>query len=136
MPTKPPTVVDLVWTGRLEFAATLPKTGMVIDSGGTAGPSPVELLGAALAGCMSVDVAHILHRGHHHVTALRSRLTAERSQETPHRFTAVALHFTLEGAVPRAAVVRAIELSREKYCSVWHSMRDDIDLQVTFDLEG
>lgn len=107
---------------------------MVIDSGGTAGPSPVELLGTALAGCMSVDLAHILTRGRHEFTALSSTLTAERAPEEPHRFTSVRLHFNIEGQVPPDAVARAIQLSRDKYCSVWHSMRSDIDLQVTFDL--
>ncbi len=134
MAPKPPTIVDLVWTGRLEFAASLPNSAIVIDSGGSAGPSPVELLGAALAGCMSVDLAYILTRGRHTFTALRSHLIGERSPDEPHRFTAVTLHFIIEGPVPREAVARAIQLSRDKYCSVWHSMRDDIDLQVTFDL--
>jgi len=131
---KPPTTVDLVWAGRLEFAANLSRTALVIDSGGSAGPSPCELLGAALAGCMSVDLAHILTRGRHKFTALRSRLTAQRSPEEPHRFTAITVHFTVEGAVPPEAIDRAIQLSRDKYCSVWHSMRNDIDLQVTFEL--
>ena len=134
MAPKSPTVVELIWTGRLEFAADFSKTAMVIDSRGDAGPSPVEMLGAALAGCMSVDLAHILTRGRHKFTSLRSKLTAERHADEPHRFTSVTLHFAIEGAVPRDAVVRAIQLSREKYCSVWHSMRQDIDLQVTFDL--
>jgi putative redox protein len=131
---KPPTVVDLVWNGRLEFAASFTKTAIVIDSGSTTGPSPVELLGAALAGCMSVDIAHILQRGRHAFTAFRSKLTASRWPDEPHRFISITLHFIIEGPVPRDAVVRAIELSRDKYCSVWHSMRPDIDLQVTFDL--
>ena len=52
MASKPPTIVDLVWAGQLEFAANLSQTAIVIDSKGQAGPSPVELLGAALAGCM------------------------------------------------------------------------------------
>jgi putative redox protein len=131
---KPPTIVDLVWAGRLEFAANLSKTAIVIDSGGTAGPSPVELLAASLAGCMSVDLAYILTRGRHVFRALRSRLVAERAADEPHRLTAVTLHFVVEGPVPEDAVTRAIGLSRDKYCSVWHSMRQDIDLQVTFEL--
>ena len=134
MATKPPTVVELVWNGRLEFSATLPHTSLVVDSSGTAGPSPVQLLGTALAGCMSIDLAHILNRGRHPFTALRSRLVAERSAEEPHRYVAIALHFDIEGQVPRDAIERAIQLSRDKSCSVWHSMRQDIDLQVTFAL--
>ena len=34
--------------------------------------------------------------------------------------------------MPGGQVERAIDLSREKYCSVWHSMRQDIELTVTF----
>lgn len=134
MATKPPTVVDLVWNDRLTFAATLSKTDMVIDSSGTEGPSPVELLGAALAGCMAIDVGHILTRGRHPFTSLRTKLVAERAAEEPHRFLSVTLHFDIGGAVPVDAIERAIQLSRDKYCSVWHSLRQDIALKVTFDV--
>lgn len=133
MAPKPPTVVDLVWTERLTFDATLRKSALVIDSSGMSGPSPVELLGAALAGCMSVDLAYILTRGRHQFTAMRSRLVGERAPDEPHRFTAVTIHFIVEGSAPPEAIARAIELSRTKYCSVWHSMRQDIDLRVTFE---
>jgi len=134
VPPKPPTVVDLIWTGRLEFAASVSKSALIIDSAGEAGPSPVETLGAAIVGCMSVDLAHILTKGRHEFRALRARLVADRAQDDPHRFVHVALTFIIEGPVPRDAVERAIQLSREKYCSVWHSMRQDIDLRVTFEL--
>jgi uncharacterized OsmC-like protein len=33
-------------------------------------------------------------------------------------------------------VERAIALSRETYCSVWHSMRQDIDFVTTFDIRA
>jgi putative redox protein len=131
---KPPTVVDLIWTGRLEFAASLSKSALIVDSAGVTGPSPVEALGTALASCMSVDLAHILTRGRHEFRALRARLVADRAPDDPHRFIHVALTFIIEGDVPRDAVERAIQLSRDKYCSVWHSMRQDIDLRVTFEL--
>jgi putative redox protein len=134
VPTKPPTIVDLIWTGNLEFAARLKDTALIVDSNGVSGPSPVEALGVALAGCMATDLVHILTKGRHEFRALRSRLTAERAPESPHRFVSVLLHFSVEGAVPADAVERAIALSREKYCSVWHSLRQDINFTVTFDL--
>jgi len=128
------THVELVWNGELEFAAHLSKTTIVLDSAGVAGPSPVETLAASLAGCMSIDLIHILSRGRHDVRALRATLEGDRASDNPKRFLAVTLHFAIEGSVPADAVTRAIELSRTKYCSVWQSMREDIDLQVTFDL--
>ena len=62
---------------------------------GAAGPSPVQALALALAGCMSVDVVHILERGRQPLRALRARLVAERAAEDPHRLVRVDLRFTV-----------------------------------------
>ena len=134
MSSTTPTLVELVWNGDLEFAARLSNHTVVLDSNGAAGPSPVEMLGAALAGWMAIELVHLLVRGRHNLRSLCAKLLAERATDAPKRYTAVTLHFAIEGSVPRDAVDRAVELSRTKYCSVWQSMRQDIDLQVTFDL--
>jgi len=83
---------------------------------------------------MSADVVFILRKGRHPLQALRARLTGQRAQEDPHRLLKVDLHFEIEGAVPAEAVQRAIALSRDKYCSVWHSLNHDIDFQVTSEI--
>jgi putative redox protein len=128
---KPPTVVDLVWVGDLRFNGTSDNASIVVDSSGIAGPSPMQALGFALAGCMTTDVVYILTKGRHPLTALRSHLVAERAQDDPHRLLKMTLQIAIEGDVPHDAVERAIALSREKYCSVWHSMRQDIEFTVT-----
>ena len=46
---------------------------------------------------------------------------------TRKRFTAFTLHFTVNGAIPGDAIQRALDLSQQTYCSVWHSLRQDID---------
>jgi len=130
--SKPPTIADLTWLGALKFSARIKDASFTLDSAGVDGPSPVGALAAALAGCMTTDVAHILTRGRHGFRALSSRLVGERLQTDPHRFTRVTLHILVEGDAPGDAVERAIQLSREKYCSVWHSMRQDIEFTVTW----
>jgi len=129
---KPPTTLDLAWIGDLKFSGTSDKASIVLDSSGVAGPSPIQALAFALAGCMAMDLAYILTKGRHVYRALRAHLAAERADEDPHRIVRVTLHFTVEGDVPREAVERAIALSREKYCSVWHSMRQDIEFDIAF----
>jgi len=126
-----PLVVDLDWTHDKRFAVTTAHHAFVVDGASVDGPSPVELLGVALAGCMGIDVSYVLARGRHEVRSLRAHLVAQRADTEPRRFTAVTIAFTIEGAVPQAAADRAVQLSHEKYCSVWHSLRQDIDLQVT-----
>ena len=134
MPARPPVIVDVDWIGDLKFAGTSGTTSMTLDSTAVAGPSPVQALGFAFAGCMATDVAHILARGRHPLRALRAHLVAERAVEDPHRIVRMTLTFAVEGEVPRDAVDRALALSREKYCSVWHSMRQDIDLTVAAEI--
>ena len=128
---KAPTVLDLTWIGDLKFSGTSHHASIVLDSAGVAGPSPVQTLAFALAGCMAMDVAHILTKGRYAYRGLRAHLEAARADEDPHRIVRVELHFTVDGDVPSDTIERAIALSREKYCSVWHSMRQDIEFTVT-----
>lgn len=130
---KPPVEVELSWDGDLRFRGHAGEAAVVLDSDGRAGPSPVQALAMALAGCMSVDVVHILERGRQPVRGLRAHLRAERADEDPHRLVRVDLRFQVTGDVPPDKVERAIALSREKYCSVWHSLRQDIEFTTSFE---
>ena len=129
---KPPTVVELTWEHDLVLSGKSGSIDLVLDSASKAGPSPMQALAFGLAACMAMDVVHVITKGRFKLLALRASLVGQRAPEEPRRFTAITLHYTITGDVPRDKVERAIELSREKYCSVWHSMRDDIDLQVTY----
>jgi putative redox protein len=129
---KPPTVVELIWEHDLVFGGTSGDVTMILDSASKAGPSPMQALAFAHAGCMAMDVVHILRKGRHDLRGLRADLTGTRANDEPRRFTAIALHYTITGAIPKEQIARAIDLSREKYCSVWHSLRQDLAFDVTF----
>ena len=133
---KPPVVADLTWTGDLRFSGTSGATGITLDGNSAAGPSPVQALVFALAGCMAADVVHMLTKGRHPLQGLRAHISGERAQQDPHRLIKADLHFDIDGAVPKDAADRAIALSREKYCSVFHSLNPDIDFRVTCDVHG
>jgi putative redox protein len=129
---KRPTVIQLIWEHDLVFAGTSGDVRMTLDSASREGPSPMQALAFALAGCMAMDVVHVIKKGRHELRGLRADLTGTRTNEVPRRFTKVELHYTLTGSIATDVVERAIELSRDKYCSVWHSLRQDIQLEVTF----
>ena len=131
---KPPLTADLLWSGGLQFGATSGAAAIVVDANGEAGPSPMQLAAFGVAGCMAADVVAVLQKGRHPLTALRVSFSGERAPEPPKRFLRMTLHFHITGAVPPAAVERAIALSRQTYCSVWHSMRRDIDFVTTFEM--
>ena len=131
-PEKPPVKLELVWEHDLVFAGTAGNVTMRLDSASAEGPSPMQAVAFGLAGCMAMDLLHILKKGRHDFRGLRADLTGIRTQTEPRRFTQIELHFTVTGQVAEDVVQRGIDLSKEKYCSVWHSMRQDIELTATF----
>ena len=129
---KPPLTLELIWEHDLVLGGQSGAATITLDSASVAGPSPVQALGFALAGCMAMDVVHILRKGRHDLKGLKVALVAERAPDDPHRLTSITLHYTLTGEVPPDQVQRALDLSHDKYCSVWHSMRHDIPFEATF----
>jgi putative redox protein len=129
---KSSTIVDLVWEHDLVLSGTSGAAKLTLDSAGQAGPSPMQALGFAVAACMAMDIVHVLRKGRHDLRGLKVALVAQRATEEPRRFTSVTIHFTITGQVPGAPIQRAIDLSRDKYCSVWNSLRQDIPLETTF----
>ena len=129
-----PVDVELVWQSDLVFKAPDGAVPLTLDSDGKAGPSPVQALAYALAGCMGMDVVHILTKGRFEVSVCRVKLHGERAPQEPRRILRAALHFALRTNAPSDKVERALALSRETYCSVWHSLRADIALDTTFEI--
>ena len=126
--------LDLEWLGDNRLRGRTGALEIVMDSPPEAGPSPVQTLAFALAGCMAMDVLVVVRRGRFALEALSAQLVAERAPGDPRRIVKVDLRFTLTGDVPEDRVERAIQLSRDKYCSVWHSMRSDIELTTSFEV--
>jgi putative redox protein len=129
---KPPAIVDLTWDSGLVLTARDGTHAWVLDGRNEAGPSPVIALAAALAGCMSIDLVAILTRGRHAVRALSAHLVGHRADDDPRRFLRIEMRFALDTDAVPDHIQRAIDLSREKYCSVWHSLRQDIELITSF----
>jgi len=131
---RPPVTVEMEWDGDLRFRGRAGERELALDGDSRAAVSPVEALVLALAGCMSSDVVHILVKGRTPPSTLTARLVAERAPEEPRRVVKVDLRFSVRGSVPPEKIERAIGLSRDKYCSVWHSMRPDIAFTTSFEV--
>ena len=61
---KPAATVQVTWSGDHVFSGVRVSGGSAItmDSSGTQGPSPIDTLLCALAGCTGVDVVDILEK--------------------------------------------------------------------------
>ncbi|MEX2273772.1 MAG: OsmC family protein [Vicinamibacterales bacterium] len=131
-PVKPPTRISLTWEGDLRFSSGPDEPALVLDSDAKAGPSPMQALGYAVLACMAMDIVHVLRKGRHPLEGLKASLVGTRAETDPRRFTRVEMTFTVTGNVPREASERAVQLSRDTYCSVFNSMAPDIEWVITF----
>lgn len=123
----------LTWQGGQRFSGTSDGgVSITMDGRREAGPSPVQAVAFALAGCMAIDVVDVIEKGRLPVKALTCDMGVFRADGTPRKITGFDLHFAVEGDVPGDRIERAIELSREKYCSVWHSLHPAIDFKTRF----
>ena len=88
----------------------------------------MEALLCSLCGCMATDVVLILQTMRVDLQGLEVLAGGHREAEPPRFFNAIELEFKISGTVPRARVDRAIQLSFDKYCSVFHTLRPDLKL--------
>lgn len=123
-------VVDLRWNGRERFAIEVGAHRFQVDGESSAGASPMQHMAVAIGSCMAIDVAHILGKMRTPPQSLDVRLAGERVAEPPRRFTRIVIDVRVQGDVPESNLERALELSRDKYCSAWATVRQDVELQV------
>lgn len=124
----------LIWSGDLQFSGQNAKGfATAIDGNTESGPSPMELLLESVGGCSAIDVVLILQKMREPLARLEVALEAERAESQPRYFTAITARFDVWGDGLNAdKVARAVNLSFAKYCSVFHSLRQDLQLTAQF----
>ena len=105
---------------------------VIIDGKSEKGQGPMDTLLLALAGCMAVDVQVILERSRVPLSGLEVEVEGLRAPAHPKRYTQIRLTYLVEGPQDehQAKLERAVDLSREKFCSVLHSLRSDIEIEI------
>ena len=130
--------VTLRWSGegdRFEGEAVGgPST--VIDGAGADAPGPMDTLLLALASCMGIDILMILQKGRVPVDDLTIDIEGDRAPEPPRRYTAIEMAVRVVGPSEDqlAKVQRAVDLSRDKYCSVFHTLRTDLEVTTSIEI--
>jgi putative redox protein len=126
--------VRLAWTGEGLVFRGGPDGGpqLTIDSHAVEGPSPTHTLLVALAGCMAVDVKMILEKSRVPVEAIEVEAIGVRAESAPRKFLSITLTYDVRGPGEDddKKVQRALDLSRDKYCSVLHSLDPGIQIEI------
>jgi len=111
------------WKGKMSFVGSS-DSGFKIDlgtspevGGDNDGFRPLELMAISLAGCTAMDVISILKKKQQKVTSFEVRVDADQAREHPKVFTSAVIEYRVTGNdLDEKAVVRAIQLSTERYC--------------------
>lgn len=124
--------ISLSWAQRgLELRAH-GRSGneVVLDGDGQTGTTPVEALLISLAACMAADIVDIAGKMRLPIASLDVSASGMRNPEPPRRYLSMRLVFTIGGVGGEDApkLARALELSEEKYCSVMHTLRPDVEV--------
>jgi len=103
--------------------------------GRTQCPSPMELVLLGTGGCSAFDVVHILDKGREPIEDCVVELDADRADGDPAVFTHIHMHFVVKGrGVNPDKVARAIQLSRDKYCSASAMMAKTAEISSDFEV--
>ena len=132
------------WMGNDAGMSFVAETGsghaVVMDGapeagGRNIGLRPMEMVLAGTGGCSAFDVVLILKKGRHQISACDVSLHAERADSDPKVFTRVHFHYRVKSKnLKPDAVARAIELSKEKYCSASIMIGKTAELTSDFEI--
>lgn len=97
------------------------------------GCKPTDALVLGLAGCTAIDVLVFLQKMHVEISSFRIDVKAERNPTPPQYYKMIAMTINITGKnIDAKKVERAISLSHEKYCSVYHSLRKDMEVKIDY----
>lgn len=129
--------IELTKIGPSRYKATNGRGGETFMGGGDPDPdfTPVELLLAALAGCSAIDVELITHKRAHSTSFEVHAEGHKVRDERGNHLEGLRLSFDLvfpegpEGDAARAVLPRAIEMSRDRLCTVSRTVQLGTDVE-------
>jgi putative redox protein len=100
------------------------------------GCKPTDSLLLSLAGCMGIDIVMFLQKMRMQLASFKIDIVGERNPTPPQYYKAIEMVLKIAGKdLDPKKIDRAIKLSHEKYCSVYNSLRKDMDVKVRYILE-
>jgi putative redox protein len=99
------------------------------------GVKPSDMLVMALIGCSSVDVVEILQKQRQDLRQLEVTAESTQDENPPWRFRRIHIHYLAVGkGIDLNKLAKAIQISEEKYCSVYATLKDSIEITHDFEV--
>lgn len=131
--------VTVHWEGEgLEFTGmSLDGTQVKMDGNSVKHPSPMAMLLHSLAACAGIDVVHILNTMRQPPEKVWVEVLARREEGGGARkWEAIQMDFHVSGQVEEAKAHRAVELSVEKYCSVYRQLACGCEISTSLTMNA
>ena len=131
--------ITLNWKGKMSFdGAGDSGFSQKMDSEEVAGGEnsaarPMEFIALGLAGCTGMDVISILQKKQQPVVDFQVKVHAERAEQHPKVFSRAVIEYLVTGKnIDENALLRAIELSAEKYCPAQAMLSKAFPMQLIY----
>ncbi|MEW6674435.1 MAG: OsmC family protein [Nitrospirota bacterium] len=126
----------LTWEKDLVFSGRMPGCLVDYDPTKKEGCFPTDTLLISIAGCLAIDVVTFLQKMKAEIKSFEIEISGERNPTPPQYFKSINMVIRISGEnITSKKLDRAISLSQEKYCSVYHSLRKDMDVKVSYVIE-
>jgi putative redox protein len=126
--------VTLDWVRERQFIMH-DRSGFPIVMDHPNGVNASDLLPLSLIGCSSFDVVAILEKQRQQVRDLAVSAESTRDPDSPWTFREIHIHYRVSGrGLDREKVAKAIELAEEKYCGVFATLRNVVELTSDFEI--
>lgn len=101
--------------------------------GHNAGARPMELVLIALGTCSAIDIISILRKQKQEIVNFEIEVDGNRREkEIPAIFENAHIEFKFKGKLDDEKVKRAVELSVEKYCSVYEMLKQTTKITYSY----
>ena len=125
-----------VWKVDHHFESFEGSQTISLDGNRKLGFNPKAMLLSSLAGCTGIDVVDILKKMRVELLALEIEVEAEQTEEHPKVFKDIHIRYLAKtDPSNRDKLVRAIELSLNKYCGVAAMLRKNSEIHYTLEIE-
>lgn len=126
--------VHLDWTPKEQFILS-DNDDRQIAMKKPKGVKPSDLMAMALIGCSSYDVVEILQKQRQDLRELKVTAESVQDDDPPWRFRKIHIHYRAIGRdIDPEKLRKAIEISEEKYCSVYATLKDAIEITHDFEV--
>jgi putative redox protein len=125
----------LKFNGTADSGFTVPLDSGILAGGEGKGFKPMELIAVGLAGCTAMDTISILQKKRQKITTFEVNVYAEQAEQHPHVFTHIRIEYSITGhTVDEKAVLRAIQLSAERYCPAQGMLSQVVPMKLEYQI--